>query len=224
MPYHDRPDVLRYYHKVVMRICNAGARGYPLPGMPGQSRTFNGVYINLLDDAMQEARVALWQFEQKYDATRMRDPKRDFVRAAAAMVVGRVRDFLRAQTHSRSKHTPHLIQIGLGIGINAGVEPAGKKNAIANSLRSAQTMMPDQDQWVATVELRRALARYRRMKLLTPREHEVLKLYYWECRTFKQIGKSMGVVESRACQLHKAALVKLRRLLNAHPHAHTQAA
>jgi RNA polymerase sigma factor for flagellar operon FliA len=47
------------------------------------------------------------------------------------------------------------------------------------------------------------------------REQEVLRLYYFEDLTLGQIGKILGVTESRVSQIHTAAVAKLRQALDA---------
>lgn len=56
-------------------------------------------------------------------------------------------------------------------------------------------------------QLERALAR------LPERERVILALYYHENMTMKEIGESINVSESRVCQLHSQAIMKLRNLL-----------
>ncbi len=45
---------------------------------------------------------------------------------------------------------------------------------------------------------------------LPTREQEVLSLYYMEELTLKEIGEVMGITESRVCQIHSRAVVRLR--------------
>lgn len=56
-------------------------------------------------------------------------------------------------------------------------------------------------------ELERALSR------LPERERVILALYYHENMTMKEIGEAIDVSESRVCQLHSQAIMKLRNLL-----------
>lgn len=53
-------------------------------------------------------------------------------------------------------------------------------------------------------QLQRAMAR------LSPRLRLLLRLYYFEDYSLKEIGRVMGVTESRVCQLHKQALGEIR--------------
>lgn len=56
-------------------------------------------------------------------------------------------------------------------------------------------------------ELERALSR------LPERERTILALYYHENLTMKEIGEAIDVSESRVCQIHSQAIMKLRNLL-----------
>ncbi|KAF0178994.1 MAG: RNA polymerase sigma factor for flagellar operon FliA [Nitrospirae bacterium] len=50
---------------------------------------------------------------------------------------------------------------------------------------------------------------------LPEKERTVLTLYYYEELTMKEIGTVLGVTESRVCQLHGKALMKLRSTMDA---------
>ena len=50
---------------------------------------------------------------------------------------------------------------------------------------------------------------------LPERERLVLTLYYYEELTMKEIGLTLGVVESRVSQIHSAAVLRLRVALAA---------
>lgn len=50
--------------------------------------------------------------------------------------------------------------------------------------------------------------------LLPERERMILALYYHENMTLKEIGETISISESRVCQLHAQAIMKLRKLLN----------
>ncbi|MFQ5900858.1 MAG: sigma-70 family RNA polymerase sigma factor, partial [Thermodesulfobacteriota bacterium] len=45
---------------------------------------------------------------------------------------------------------------------------------------------------------------------LPDKERLVLSLYYYEDLNLKEIGKVLGVTESRVCQLHSQAVFKLK--------------
>lgn len=67
---------------------------------------------------------------------------------------------------------------------------------------------PGPDHRIEEVELRSELARA--IDRLPERERLVISLYYYEGLTLKEIGKVLGVSESRVCQLHTKSLVRLR--------------
>jgi RNA polymerase sigma factor FliA len=58
------------------------------------------------------------------------------------------------------------------------------------------------------VENRRLLAEA--VSQLTDRDRVVVSLYYFENLTLAEIGRVLGVTESRACQLHTRAVLRLR--------------
>ena len=45
---------------------------------------------------------------------------------------------------------------------------------------------------------------------LPEKEKSVISLYYWEEMTMKEVGAHCGMTESRVCQLHNQALIRLR--------------
>jgi RNA polymerase sigma factor for flagellar operon FliA len=65
-----------------------------------------------------------------------------------------------------------------------------------------------------SVESRRLLAEA--VSQLTDRDRVVVSLYYFENLTLAEIGRVLGVTESRVCQLHTRAVLRLRsKLLDA---------
>ncbi len=52
------------------------------------------------------------------------------------------------------------------------------------------------------------------IKALPEREQMVLSLYYFDELTFKEIGKTLDISESRVCQIHGRAVTGLQSLLN----------
>ena len=54
------------------------------------------------------------------------------------------------------------------------------------------------------------------LQKLPERERMVMVLYYHENMTLKEIGASIEVSESRVCQIHAQAIMKLRNILNKH--------
>lgn len=54
----------------------------------------------------------------------------------------------------------------------------------------------------------------RHIDSLSEREKQVLALYYWNELTMKEIGKVLKMSESRVCQIHSHALMKLKAKLS----------
>lgn len=52
---------------------------------------------------------------------------------------------------------------------------------------------------------------------LPDQQQKVLNLYYYEELTLKEIGAVLGVSESRICQIHSAAMKKLRKAVSENP-------
>lgn len=65
------------------------------------------------------------------------------------------------------------------------------------------------EEQLAEKDLKREVAS--RIGTLPERERLVLSLYYYEKPNLKEIGEALGVSESRVCQLHNQALMRLRR-------------
>jgi RNA polymerase sigma factor for flagellar operon FliA len=53
------------------------------------------------------------------------------------------------------------------------------------------------------------------LQALPAREQKIIRLYYFEEATMKQIGRAIGVNESRVSQLHARAITRLRQALEA---------
>lgn len=51
------------------------------------------------------------------------------------------------------------------------------------------------------------------IETLPKKEKLVLSLYYWEELTMQEIGKILSITESRVCQVHSQALIKLKTKL-----------
>jgi len=61
-------------------------------------------------------------------------------------------------------------------------------------------------------DLRQQLAEA--IRSLPEREQLVLSLYYHDELNFKEIGKVLGISESRVCQLHARALINLKVVMS----------
>ena len=68
---------------------------------------------------------------------------------------------------------------------------------------------PDQD--LMDSEFKQVLAQS--ISTLSPKEQQILSLYYKEELTLKEVGEVMGLTESRICQIHTQCMIKLRAKL-----------
>lgn len=57
-------------------------------------------------------------------------------------------------------------------------------------------------------ELRQSIAQV--IEELPPREKQIIALYYQEELTLREIGKILGITESRVCQIHAQTITRLR--------------
>ena len=85
--------------------------------------------------------------------------------------------------------------------------------AVGRSGTSIAETLPDDSveepgAFVDSVESRRLLAEA--VSQLTDRDRVVVSLYYFENLTLAEIGRVLGVTESRVCQLHTRAVLRLR--------------
>ncbi|WP_447972089.1 sigma-70 family RNA polymerase sigma factor [Nitrospira sp. Kam-Ns4a] len=93
------------------------------------------------------------------------------------------------------------------------VEDLGVQEAEGHAmLRSlVDTQHPDPLSLVVSEDIRQGLARA--IESLPEKERLVLTLYYYEELTMKEIGRVLKVTESRVCQIHAKAILKLKALV-----------
>jgi RNA polymerase sigma factor for flagellar operon FliA len=107
------------------------------------------------------------------------------------------------------KQTQELFTAGLTSGQPHRVEKPDHTSFAETSQSSEQRP----DELFSNHQLRGVLNRA--IETLPPRYRKVIKLYYNQDRTMKQIGSELGVNESRVSQIHKTALEKLGIVLRA---------
>lgn len=131
------------------------------------------------------------------DAVDRYQPERGvpFEAYAALRVRGAVLDELRAATGGRRNETP--MQLSLDVLLDEG-----DHTLPATDERGAQRAAEDLASRVESA-----------LRCLPLRQREVLARYYGQSLTLRQAGKSMGISEARACQLHGNAIANLRRAL-----------
>jgi RNA polymerase sigma factor FliA len=83
------------------------------------------------------------------------------------------------------------------------------------TMRVGDTLRDSTADTASHVEMRhRKAALAKAIDRLPERERLVLSLYYYEGFTFKEIGRVLGVSESRVFQLHQQAIIRLRGYLS----------
>jgi RNA polymerase sigma factor for flagellar operon FliA len=107
------------------------------------------------------------------------------------------------------KQTQELFTAGLTSGQPHRVEKPDHTSFAETSQSSEQRP----DELFSNHQLRGVLNRA--IETLPPRYQRVIKMYYDQDRTMKQIGNELGVNESRVSQIHKTALEKLGSALRA---------
>jgi RNA polymerase sigma factor for flagellar operon FliA len=161
---------------------------------------------------------------ETYAAQRIRGAILDDLRAqdwVPRTVRGRVRDRARAseqlQSRLRRAATDEEVAAELGITIEdlrahrqpvqlVSVEALDEQGGGIADLVEAEQADPGEllDASETLVMLRAAVLR------LEERDRTVLRLYYGENRTLADIGRALGLTESRVCQLHARAVLRLR--------------
>ena len=81
---------------------------------------------------------------------------------------------------------------------------------VIDTIQDSNSLSPSEacEQKNAKVQLEQALKR------LPERERMIMVLYYHENMTFKEIGETVDISESRVCQIHAQAIMKLKNLLS----------
>ncbi|MDX1510850.1 MAG: RNA polymerase sigma factor WhiG [Nitriliruptorales bacterium] len=85
----------------------------------------------------------------------------------------------------------------------------GEHVAIVDTLQDTSSPSPQQS--LDDAEMKRLLRDA--IDRLNEREQQVLALYYFEGMTLGQVGEILGVTESRVCQIHTKAVLRLRTKL-----------
>ena len=94
-------------------------------------------------------------------------------------------------------------------GLTAGQPHRVERPDHSSFAEATETAEQRPDQIVANVQLREILNEA--IGTLPPRYQRVIRLYYDQDQTMKQIGADLGVNESRVSQIHKTALEKWKQ-------------
>ena len=105
-----------------------------------------------------------------------------------------------------------MIRKGAGIGLLCLDEILSEKSTTKYSLYASDTTTPLDT--LKTEELKKCIAQA--ISRLSEKEQLVISLYYYEELTLKEIAGVLNLTESRVCQIHAKAIVRLRAKLRAY--------
>lgn len=141
---------------------------------------------------------AYMDLENKYK----RIPTDEEVAKALNITIKEFGDLLSNLSHSSLLALEELWSVG------------GEKDEKVSLMETlVDTSGPDPSKTFEIDELKQTLAKS--IEKLPEREKTVIALYYYDGLTFKEIGKILGVTESRISQLHTKAVLRLRARLKA---------
>lgn len=192
-----------------------------------------------LEDLMQIGLLSLVEaakgFEDRgaafgpYAATRIRGAMIDHLRREARMCrsgmanrreLARTRDELEHKLHRHATDA----EMAEAMGLDAESYHAKVASSLSQQLDSIEEVYSDHDAWFADLaagadgeyeaaELRRDLAAC--LAQLSEREAMVLQLYFVEELNLDEIGSVLGVGAARVCQIKRAALIRMHKMMSA---------
>lgn len=133
----------------------------------------------------------------------------------------------KSQLRARNGIEPSSEQIaeavGLGIGeydrtlqrLESGKQPATPADSSEYEVKDELSQIPSNDASPYDMCSRKQEVRELKAHLgqLKPRQRQVLEMYYFQDMGLKQIGEKLGVGEARISQIHKQAVLELRRVI-----------
>ena len=100
----------------------------------------------------------------------------------------------------------------MSLDADASTDDSDQSTSLGDYL--ADPRSEDVENLLAEQEMRELIAR--RMAELPEKEQLVLVLYYYEELTLKEIGEILDVTESRVCQIHTKAIMRLKSKIRRH--------
>ena len=85
-----------------------------------------------------------------------------------------------------------------------------EKNLDKKEIEDTNSSRPEES--IEKVDAKRELEMA--LKKLPERERTLLVFYYHENMTLKEIGEALNISESRVCQIHAQAIMKLKNILS----------
>lgn len=230
-----RERLILHYSPLVKYV--AGRVGAGLPSTVEQSDLVSYGVFGLIDAIEKFEPERAIKFES-YAMTRIRGAILDGLRASdwiPRSLRHKARDVQNAYATLQSKlhRTPTEREVAAQLGVTeAQLQAIFGQLSFVNVVALDELLAPNEDggpalslgETLADVhaedpvaaaeawEVRQLLART--IAALPAREQTVITLYYYEHLTLAEIGRVLGVTESRVCQLHTKAVLQLRALLS----------
>ena len=227
-----RDDLLVHYMRVVKYV--AGRMAIHVPQQVEMDDLIGWGVLGLIDAAEKFDHKQDVKFST-YATIRVRGAIIDQIRSldwaprslrAMARKIGAARDKLRQSKGAE----PNSDDIGLELGVDSGqVEECMAQVQTAQVVSLDDYLPSEEGEDARKIDLTSvsavktpegaARARERREGLvdiilsLSDQQQKVLNLYYYEELTLKEIGVVLDVSESRVCQIHSAALKRIRQLV-----------
>lgn len=118
--------------------------------------------------------------------------------------VARALGITRAELDALAQEVAPWATVSLEETVSSGGEDDGI--TVADLIRDDSAISPES--FAEQREMKRLLVEA--INKLPEQERTVLALYYTEGLTLKEVGKALGVTESRACQVHSKAIMRLQ--------------
>lgn len=192
-----------------------------------------------VEDLIQVGLIALVEAAQNFEdrgiafapyaATRVRGSmvdalRRDARMGRAGMANRRYLASIRARLEQEYMRRPSDAEMAGAAGLDASAYHAMAASTVPMGQESIDESYSDHDMWFADLsdsahtliekaQLREALIE--NLSKLSQREAMVLQLYFVEELNLDEIGETLGVGAARICQIKKAALDKMRRMMMA---------
>lgn len=219
-----RQELLALYLPLVRLVVGRLALNFPSSIAESGDLIQSGV-IGLMD-ALERFDLAFGVEFRSFAQARIRGSVLDELRSldwAPRSVRDKARQLSQAsaQLASHLQRPPTDDELAQSLGMDLDAYRALVDGARAPSLRSLDALLEEEGDHArlpsqAAMQEERAehgemLEHLRNgFELLSERERQVLKLYYDEDLTLKEVANALGVTESRICQIHSASVYKLK--------------
>jgi len=152
----------------------------------------------LSEDLLQEARLRMLKHLYRYDPAM--GELRAFLRPH---VVGAIKDYLK-KTDGYRRYGRKTVLISL-----TPTENGSTKRCVIDAVDYGGNI---EAAYIRAVDLSRALKIV--MGSIPPRHQKILRLYYWEGKTMREIGELVGISEPGVCMIHRKSIDRLSKILH----------